>query len=41
MIASSQIFIKILLNKAMESMGLKQLSESFKDPEIRKVYKGI
>lgn len=39
--ASSRIFIKILLNEAMESMGLKQLGERFKDPEIRKACEGM
>ncbi|PFH53603.1 hypothetical protein AMATHDRAFT_137344 [Amanita thiersii Skay4041] len=34
--ASSRIFLKILLNEMMESMGLKQLTERFRDPEIRK-----
>ena len=39
--ASSRIFIKILLNEVMESMGLKQLAERFKDPEIRKACEGM
>ena len=39
--ASSRIFIKILLNEAMESMGLKLLGERFKDPEIKKACEGM
>lgn len=39
--ASSRIFLKILLNEVMESMGLKQLAERFKDPEIRKACEGL
>ncbi|KAF8626276.1 hypothetical protein AX15_004949 [Amanita polypyramis BW_CC] len=39
--ASSRIFIKILLSEVMESMGLKQLAERFKDPEIRKACEGM
>ncbi|KAG6855998.1 pre-mRNA-splicing factor cwc22 [Tephrocybe sp. NHM501043] len=33
--SSSRIFIKILMNEMMESMGLKTLAERFKDPEIK------
>jgi pre-mRNA-splicing factor CWC22 len=34
--ASSRIFIKILMNEMMESMGLKQLAERFKDEEVKR-----
>lgn len=33
--SSSRIFIKILMNEMMESMGLKMLAERFKDPEVK------
>ena len=39
--ASSRIFIKILLSEVMESMGLKELAERFKDPEIKRACEGI
>ncbi|KAF8894810.1 armadillo-type protein [Infundibulicybe gibba] len=34
--SSSRIFIKILMNEMMESMGLKVLAERFKDPEVKR-----
>ncbi|KAG6884516.1 pre-mRNA-splicing factor cwc22 [Termitomyces sp. T159_Od127] len=34
--SSSRIFIKILMNEMMESMGLKALAERFKDPEVKR-----
>ena len=33
--SSSRIFIKIMMQEMMESMGLKELAERFKDPEIK------
>ncbi|GLB35523.1 putative protein with domain in DAP-5, eIF4G, MA-3 and other proteins [Lyophyllum shimeji] len=39
--SSSRIFIKILMNEMMESMGLKNLAERFKDPEIRRGCEGM
>jgi pre-mRNA-splicing factor CWC22 len=33
--SSSRIFIKIMMQEMMESMGLKSLAERLKDPEIR------
>ncbi|KAG5721600.1 Pre-mRNA-splicing factor CWC22 [Termitomyces sp. T112] len=39
--SSSRIFIKILMNEMMESMGLKALAERFKDPEIKRNCEGM
>ncbi|KAG6918584.1 pre-mRNA-splicing factor cwc22 [Tephrocybe rancida] len=39
--SSSRIFIKILMNEMMESMGLKTLAERFKDPEIKRGCEGM
>ncbi|KAF8638231.1 hypothetical protein AX16_010534 [Volvariella volvacea WC 439] len=39
--SSSRIFLKIMLNEMMESMGLKTLAERFKDPEIRQACQGM
>lgn len=33
--SSSRIFIKIMMQEMMESMGLKNLADRFKDPEIK------
>lgn len=33
--SSSRIFIKIMMQEMMESMGLKTLTERFKDPEVK------
>lgn len=33
--SSSRIFIKIMMQEMMESMGLKTLAERFKDPEVK------
>jgi len=37
--SSSRIFIKIMMQEIMESMGLKALGERFKDEQIRQVTK--
>ncbi|KAF8061690.1 MIF4G-domain-containing protein [Lyophyllum atratum] len=39
--SSSRIFIKILMNEMMESMGLKTLAQRFKDPEVRRGCEGM
>ena len=39
--SSSRIFIKIMMQEVMESMGLKTLAERFKDPEIHKACEGM
>lgn len=39
--SSSRIFVKILCGEMMEEMGLKGLTERFKDPEIRDCCKGM
>ncbi|KDQ33998.1 hypothetical protein PLEOSDRAFT_1033756 [Pleurotus ostreatus PC15] len=39
--SSSRIFVKIMMNEMMESMGLKELAERFKDPEIRIACEGM
>jgi len=39
--SSSRIFIKIMMNEMMESMGLKALSERFKDEEVKKCCKDM
>ncbi|KAG6853646.1 pre-mRNA-splicing factor cwc22 [Blastosporella zonata] len=39
--SSSRIFIKIMMNEMMESMGLKTLGERFKDPEIKRGCEGM
>ncbi|KAJ8457549.1 hypothetical protein ONZ45_g18270 [Pleurotus djamor] len=39
--SSSRIFVKIMMNEMMESMGLKELAERFKDPEIRQACEGM
>ncbi|KAJ3573317.1 hypothetical protein NP233_g2517 [Leucocoprinus birnbaumii] len=39
--SSSRIFVKILMNEMMETMGLKTLAERFKDPEIRQACQGM
>lgn len=33
--SSSRIFVKIMLGEVVEAMGLKQISERFKDPEVK------
>jgi len=33
--SSSRIFVKVMMQEMMESMGLKNLAEWFKDPEIK------
>ncbi|KAK0195618.1 MIF4G-domain-containing protein [Armillaria mellea] len=39
--SSSRIFVKILMNEMMESMGLKTLAERFKDPEVKHACQGM
>ncbi|KAK0461061.1 MIF4G-domain-containing protein [Desarmillaria tabescens] len=39
--SSSRIFVKILMNEMMESMGLKALAERFKDPEVKHACQGM
>ena len=39
--SSSRIFIKILMNEMMESMGLKALAERFKDEEVKRSCAGM
>ena len=39
--SSSRIFVKILMNEMMESMGLKVLAERFKDPEVKRGCEGM
>ncbi|RDB24062.1 Pre-mRNA-splicing factor CWC22 [Hypsizygus marmoreus] len=39
--SSSRIFIKIMMNEMMESMGLKTLAERFKDPEVKRGCEGM
>lgn len=39
--SSSRIFMKILMNEMMESMGLKILAERFKDPEVKRGCEGM
>ncbi|TFK46341.1 MIF4G-domain-containing protein [Heliocybe sulcata] len=39
--SSSRIFVKIMFQEVMESMGLKPLAERFKDPEIRMHTQGM
>jgi pre-mRNA-splicing factor CWC22 len=39
--SSSRIFIKIMMNEMMESMGLKALAERFKDEEVKKSCVGM
>ncbi|KAF9260702.1 MIF4G-domain-containing protein [Marasmius fiardii PR-910] len=39
--SSSRIFVKIMMQEMMESMGLKTLAERFKDPEVHKACEGM
>ncbi|KAF9078513.1 hypothetical protein BDP27DRAFT_1412482 [Rhodocollybia butyracea] len=39
--SSSRIFIKIMMNEMMESMGLKVLAERFKDEEVKRACQGM
>ncbi|KAJ7584937.1 armadillo-type protein [Mycena floridula] len=39
--SSSRIFVKIMMNELMESMGLKGLAERFKDPEVKRGCEGM
>ncbi|KAI0648359.1 hypothetical protein C8Q79DRAFT_905097 [Trametes meyenii] len=39
--SSSRIFIKIMFNEVTESMGLKNVAERFKDPEVRASCRGM
>ncbi|KAI0831662.1 armadillo-type protein [Trametes gibbosa] len=39
--SSSRIFIKIMFNEVTESMGLKTVTERFKDPEVRASCRGM
>ena len=39
--SSSRIFVKILMQEMMESMGLKVLAERFKDPEVKRGCAGM
>ncbi|KAJ3874194.1 hypothetical protein F5051DRAFT_359097 [Lentinula edodes] len=39
--SSSRIFVKIMMNEMMESMGLKTLSERFKDDEVKRACQGM
>ena len=34
--SSSRIFFKIMMQEMMEGMGLKTLTERFKDPEVKR-----
>ena len=34
--SSSRIFVKIMMQEMMEGMGLKTLTERFKDPEVKR-----
>ena len=39
--SSSRIFVKIMMNEMMESMGLKTLAERFKDEEVKRACEGM
>ncbi|KAF8177606.1 MIF4G-domain-containing protein [Pholiota molesta] len=39
--SSSRIFVKIMMQEMMESMGLKTLAERFKDPEVKQGCAGM
>ncbi|KAJ9100927.1 pre-mRNA-splicing factor cwc22 [Naganishia adeliensis] len=39
--SSSRIFIKILMQEMMEEMGIKQLAQRFKDPDLQPALAGI
>jgi len=39
--SSSRIFVKIMMQEMMESMGLKVLAERFKDPEVKRGCEGM
>jgi len=39
--SSSRIFVKIMMQEMMESMGLKTLAERFKDPEVKRGCEGM
>lgn len=39
--SSSRIFVKILMQEVMESMGLQSLVERFRDPEVRQACQGM
>jgi pre-mRNA-splicing factor CWC22 len=39
--SSSRIFVKIMMNEMMESMGLKTLADRFKDPEVKRSCEGM
>jgi pre-mRNA-splicing factor CWC22 len=39
--SSSRIFVKIMMQEMMESMGLKLLAERFKDPEVKRGCEGM
>lgn len=39
--SSSRIFLKIVLQEVMETMGLKGMKERFDDPEVREACKGL
>ena len=39
--SSSRIFIKIMMQEMIESMGLKTLAEQFKDEEVRTACKNM
>ena len=39
--SSSRIFVKIMMQEMMESMGLKTLAERFKDDEVRAACKDM
>lgn len=39
--SSSRIFVKIMMNEMMESMGLKVLAERFKDAEVKRACEGM
>ncbi|KAJ7065923.1 hypothetical protein B0H15DRAFT_167445 [Mycena belliarum] len=39
--SSSRIFVKIMMTEMTESMGLKTVSERFKDPEVRRACEGM
>ncbi|KAJ3754858.1 MIF4G-domain-containing protein [Lentinula raphanica] len=39
--SSSRIFVKIMMNEMMESMGLKTLADRFKDEEVKRACQGM
>ena len=39
--SSSRIFVKIMFQEIVEAMGLKDVAERFKDPEVKKYCEGM